>query len=278
VKCAFSNELLALYVEGDLPAADAELTATHLMGCEQCRQFLDQLRERQSLLKSLRQETISPSSFAGMRREVLSRICDAQQTFGWAVKIERVLMLGFRRRGYAFAGLAIAAILSVSLLAQMRHALPEPHPSGAVFEDRDTLLRPEGYRQWVFVGASIGRESFHNVYINRPAYREYAKTGTFPEGTVMVREMASSKMKKEPGLDGVYEKEFIALEASVKDSSRFDGGWGFFNFTDSDGKMKATAQALPDGTGCRSCHEERAETDHVFTQFYPVLRTARAEL
>jgi len=94
----------------------------------------------------------------------------------------------------------------------------------------------------------------------------------------MVREIASSKMKKEPGLDGVYEKEFIALEASVKDSSRFDGGWGFFDFTDNDGKMKAKAQALSDGTGCRSCHEERAETDHVFTQFYPVLRSARAEL
>jgi hypothetical protein len=59
--------------------------------------------------------------------------------------------------------------------------------------------------------------------------------------------------------------ELTAFQVSVKDSSRFDGGWGYFDFGD-----KSTARAGSNG-GCQSCHEEQAKTDHVFTQFYPGL-------
>ena len=92
----------------------------------------------------------------------------------------------------------------------------------------------------------------------------------------MVLELARAETKKESGLQGSYEKEFVALEASVKDSSRFEGGWGYFNFTDNQGRPKANT--APDEGGCRACHRQRAETDHVFTQFYPVLRSARAAI
>ena len=115
---------------------------------------------------------------------------------------------------------------------------------------------------------------YHNVYINPSSYREYARTGKFPDGTMMVLELARSESKKEPGLQGSYAKEFVALEASVKDSTKFEGGWGYFRFTDDQGKPKANATA--EQGDCRSCHQDRAETDHVFTQFYPVLRSARA--
>src|SRR5262249_22004486 len=140
----------------------------------------------------------------------------------------------------------------------------------AVFIGKDVLVRPAGYREWIFVGSSMGLsysenagsrrdDLFHNVYINPAAYREYVSTGKFPEGTVMMLELARSGIKKEPGLQGSFEKEFVALKASVKDG-RFEGGWGFFKFTDEQGKLKANAS--PEKTGCRSCHQQRAETDH----------------
>jgi len=66
-----------------------------------------------------------------------------------------------------------------------------------------------------------------------------------------------------------------ALLASVKDSARFAGGWGFFDFTGPAGRTTSKALALLDSSGCRSCHRQEAETDHVFTQFYPGLRAAR---
>src|SRR5262249_39104579 len=104
-----------------------------------------------------------------------------------------------------------------------------------VFEGKTTLLRPANYREWVFVGSSRGLsyaanppaqnqassggmgEMYHNVYITPSAYREFAKTGKFPEGTMLAMEMASADTKREPGLQGSYEKEFIGLEVSVKD-------------------------------------------------------------
>ena len=154
-----------------------------------------------------------------------------------------------------------------------------------VFEGKSTLLKPEGYREWIFVGSSLGlaysptpgqgqgrnAELYHNVYINPSSYREYARTGKFPDGTMMVLELARSDVKSEPGLQGSYQKDFVALEASVKDSSRFEGGWAYFNFTEGGGKLKAKADPFPQNA-CWSCHHVNASTDHVFIQFYPVLR------
>jgi len=155
----------------------------------------------------------------------------------------------------------------------------------AQFEGKDTLVRPVGYREWVFVGSSLGlrydqnagekpasrSEPYHNVYINPTAYREFSNTGKFPEGTMMILELASAETKNEPGLQGSYQKSYLALEASVKDSKRFENGWAYFSFTEKDGKPKSKARPFP-SADCWSCHHQKAATDHVFTQFYPVLR------
>ena len=294
MNCACSKETLALLIEGDLPAVGAERVRRHVNGCKKCQHTCEQLQMSQSFMKARLKSGFHPSPspelLAAVRQTVLSQIHNEAETLGWAVKIERALMLSFRKHRYAFASLAILTIISASLLGQMLHSVPETHRPAAVFEGKDTLVRPERYREWVFVGSSISldysirreahtspaSESFHNVYVNPAAYNEYRRSGKFPEGTVMVRERVRSEIRREPGLHGTYEKDFIALEASVKDSGRFQGGWGFFDFTGTEGKIKPKAQALSDGT-CRFCHEERAETDHVFTQFYPVLRSARME-
>src|SRR6266851_5167516 len=64
------------------------------------------------------------------------------------------------------------------------------------------LIRPTGYREWVFVGSSIGMgyqetsrpegerpQLFHNVYIQPEAYRAYVSTGKFPDKTMLVMEV-----------------------------------------------------------------------------------------
>lgn len=156
----------------------------------------------------------------------------------------------------------------------------------AVFEGKDTMLRPEGYREWVFVGSSTGlnympnpapasansEEDIKHVYINPSSYREFIKTGKFPEGTVMILEIAEAARKNEAGLQGSFASKFIALEASVKDSKRFPGGWAYFGFTDMEGRPLAKAKPFPDNA-CLSCHQQKAATDRVFTQFYPVLNS-----
>jgi hypothetical protein len=291
MNCGYSKELLALYVEGDLPAADAEnRVAAHVSACSACRQYCEQLRHSQSFIKSRfrwnSQDPLTQDRLTEMRRSVMSQVDAVQQSLGWTVRLERLLVPTFRRHCYAAAGLAVIAVLSASLLG-LPGQIGNPKNTGAgmngtaaVFVAQNTLSRPADYREWVFAGSSLGltyrqpqsSPMYHNVYIDPGAYREYARSGKFPEGTVMVLEMFSAETKQEPGLQGSYEKDLMALEVSVKDSRRFDGGWGFFNFTEGMGKLKSEAEALPQTAGCLSCHREKAATDHVFTQFYPVLR------
>lgn len=189
-----------------------------------------------------------------------------------------------------FALVCLALLSPLFSASSPDSATAQTTKPAAVFEGADTLLRPEGYREWVFVGSSTGLNyspnpapasansgtDFKNVYINPAAYREFSKTGKFPEGTIMILEIAQAATKNEPGLQGSFASKYIALEASVKDSKRFPGGWAYYGFTDQEGKLLAKAKPFPE-TSCLSCHQKKAATDLVFTQFYPVLNAARAK-
>jgi tetratricopeptide (TPR) repeat protein len=161
-----------------------------------------------------------------------------------------------------------------------------PARSAARFEGKDTLLRPEGYREWVFVGSSLGLRyedgkkqpgplEYKNVYLDPAAYRAYQQTGEFPQGTVLVLETVAGEEKKEPGLGGSFQKEFTGLSAAVKDKERFPDGWAYFSFSDGPGKTKPKARPAKEAA-CYDCHREKGAQDNVFTQFYPVLKAARA--
>jgi hypothetical protein len=195
--------------------------------------------------------------FARMRQSVMSQIDEIQQTLGWTLRLERFLTVGLRKHRYVAAGLAVLAILTASLLGQIRHS--DQKDATAMFIDANTLVRPADYREWVFVGNSLD----HSVYIDPAAYREYTHSGRFPDGTVMVLEIKAAE-EQTPG-----------LQVSVKDPSRFEGGWGFYEFSDATGQLQPNAEPVPQTAGCRACHRDKAATDHVFTQFYPVLRNIR---
>jgi hypothetical protein len=248
MSCGFSRETLALYVEHDLRRADTDLASRHLSGCDECREFVERLRVRQSLLKSLRRETVGAAECVRMRRAVMSVINDRADDSGWALRLERTIVLGFRRRTYALAACAMLAVVSVSVVAQMRPPTPRAFAPAAIFEDRETLRLPEGYRDWVRVAGP--READHTVFISPSAYREYVRTGKFPEGTLMIWEADRSADRREDAHRGAV------LVASVKDSARFAGGWGFFDFTARERTVAPKARALPETNGCRTCHRQ----------------------
>jgi hypothetical protein len=62
----------------------------------------------------------------------------------------------------------------------------------------------------------------------------------------------------------------VALEASVKDRSRYPAGWAYFDF---DNGARTTGSMFADAQ-CHSCHVAHGEKDSVFVQFYPLLRTS----
>jgi cytochrome c553 len=158
---------------------------------------------------------------------------------------------------------------------------------GPFYDDNGEVLRPVGWRRWVYVGTPLtpddmnGGEAnfreFHNVYIDPHSFEVFSETGEFPNGTQLVKEMVLVGSKEASSGSGYFMGDFYGLELTIKDTVRYKdepGGWAYFSFghTTFD-KYAKTAKALP-AAACNSCHESSADTDWVFTQYYPVLRAA----
>ena len=154
------------------------------------------------------------------------------------------------------------------------------------FNRTGELVRPTGYRKWIYVGTPLtphdmnnGKAAFpefHSVYIDPEAYSDYEKTGEFPDGTVLIKELVSVGTKQATSGNGYFMGEFTGLEVLMKDQQRFKdepGNWGFFSFGH-EYPLKATARIQPTAN-CNSCHGGAANDDYVFTQYYPVLRAAK---
>jgi len=163
--------------------------------------------------------------------------------------------------------------------------------SGAPFriDTGGQLQRPEGYREWVFVGEPLTPNDmnggkapfpeFHSVYIDPESFEHYEKTGDFRDGTILVKELLSVGSKQAVSGKGYFMGDFIGLEATIKSSKHFPdepGNWAYFSFTEPDGPPRDTAEAFPTAS-CNACHEGAAADDFVFTQYYPVLRAAAGE-
>jgi anti-sigma factor RsiW len=110
MNCAYSREMLALFVEGDLPVSQTERARQHIGHCEKCHKYCEELQSSQSLirtrLKPSLQVAVTPELLTTVRQTVLSQIDDAPRRFGWTWRLERALVLSFRRHAYACAGLS----------------------------------------------------------------------------------------------------------------------------------------------------------------------------
>jgi hypothetical protein len=160
-------------------------------------------------------------------------------------------------------------------------------PPKPQFNESGQLIRPEGYRKWTYIGTPLTPNDlnppaapfpdFHNVYIHPGDYDHFQQTGQFRDGTVIVKELVSVGSKQAVSGKGYFMGEYIGLEATIKDSKRFakePGYWAYFSYGH-EYPLADVADAFP-AAACNACHESSAATDFVFTQYYPVLRAARA--
>ncbi len=109
-------------------------------------------------------------------------------------------------------------------------------------------------------GDSPSNPPFENVFVNPSAYREFLKTGTWPDKTVLILEIRSSESQVSINKNGRVQTKIVGIEAHVKDSAR--GGWGFYN---------REGKPFPKTADCYSCHEQNGLVDTTFVQFYPTL-------
>ncbi len=152
------------------------------------------------------------------------------------------------------------------------------------------LERPTGYREWVYVGTPLtpndmnnGKANFpefHSVYIDPVSWAHWKKTGEFPEGTIMIKEMTSVGSKTATSGNGYFMGEFAGLEASIKSKKYFPkepGNWAYFSFSTADHKTLTKETAPQAAAACAACHTAAAADDMVFTQYYPVLRIGKGK-
>src|SRR3954465_8525713 len=111
-------------------------------------------------------------------------------------------------RTSTIAGIAVVAVIAgLSYLltgpavppASAQDKPPAAPQSTAVFDADGKMKLPTGYRAWVFVGAPLTPQAlndnkarfpeYHHVYVERKNVDAYLKTGDFPEGTVIVKEL-----------------------------------------------------------------------------------------
>jgi hypothetical protein len=193
-----------------------------------------------------------------------------------------------RKSAGLFATVSLVALASVwcafgpGVQAQEKKAEGGTKPS---YTADGKLKRPVGHRRWVYIGTPITPNDlndgeaafpeFHAVYIDTDSFAHYEKTGEFPDGTTLVKELISVGSKEAPSGKGYFMGDMHGLDVAVKDSKRFKdepGAWAYFNFNHKlplkDDAVKSSAVA------CNKCHQDNAKTDWVFTQYYPVLRDA----
>lgn len=188
---------------------------------------------------------------------------------------------------------AIAVTTCIGLYAAVAQSTEE-YPNvkiGPKFNEKGQLMQPKDFRRWVFIGSPItpnglnnGKANFpeyHNVYVEPAAFEYYRKTGTWPEGTMMVKELHLTEKGQlpdgssvEPSGRGYFPGGGPSgLDISVKDSKRFakTKNWGFFNFGHHTPPYEAVSTEAPKES-CAGCHIDNAKEDMVYVQFYkPIL-------
>ena len=196
-------------------------------------------------------------------------------------------------RKYLGTALVVAALIAAS--AAVFHNGPfaqqAKQTGGAQYTPDGKMKLPTGYRAWVFIGSPLtpnalngGKASFpefHNVYVEKSNFEAYLKTGTFPEGTVLVKELVLLEKptfpdgsQQAPSGRGYFDGAFNGMDVSVKDTKKYakTNGWGYFTFGHHAEPYEATA-AESSAAECAGCHLANvAKTDMTYVQFYPVLQ------
>jgi hypothetical protein len=167
------------------------------------------------------------------------------------------------------------AVTSAFCLAPLAAAPPDRSPKPQ-YDAKGLLLRPADYRDWEFLSAGYGmnyspapgsHDLFTNVFVQRWAYDDFRKSGTWPEQSMFVIDERDAESKGSINKTGHFQTNLMGLAVEVKDSTRHRDTWAYYEFE----PEAKTAQAAPKAS-CWSCHDQHATVEHTFVQFYPTLK------
>lgn len=168
--------------------------------------------------------------------------------------------------------LIVLGVICLGLLAAAPDKTPKPQ-----YDEKNQLMRPDDYREWMFLSAGYGmnyspepgsHEMFTNVFVQRWAYDQFAKSGKWPEQSMFVIDERDAASRSSINQKGHYQTDLMGLAVEVKDSAHNPDTWAYYAF----GGENKSAGAMPHGNPCWTCHDAHAAVEHTFVQFYPTLK------
>lgn len=182
------------------------------------------------------------------------------------------------------AAAALALILGIAIDTAFAQSQRAAFADGIVAAD-GTIHLPEGFREryvqlgaWAVAGDADtgGKLGLHVVYAPGDAVAAYRKSGTFPDGTVLVKELFNGKTEDLTTGRATSADAVAGHFVMVKDTKgRFPGsllwgdGWGWSFFAAGKPHNAVTKDYVSE---CLGCHEPARATDLVYDYAYPVLK------
>ena len=176
----------------------------------------------------------------------------------------------------------ILQFLAVSLgMGFVNSSLAEDGFSAYVDED-GTIGFPEDFRRsMAHLGSWYvpegGASGFHDVYASDETVDQYRKTGEFPDGAVLVKELrASESGNYTTGSDVSFatseiKQWFVMIrdrEGRFESNPVWGEGWGWALFSADDTTVN---KATDYKTDCLGCHVPAKDNDWVYIEAYPTL-------
>ena len=143
---------------------------------------------------------------------------------------------------------------------------------------------PKGYKQkWAHLGSwAVAKKKgetiheMHNVYTQPESIAAYNKTGEFPDGAVLVKEVRETKADRLTTGHSAWSTKmkiwFVMIKdrkERFKDSDHWGDGWGWALFEAKDPTKNVSAGY---DTSCIACHAPVADNDWVYTYGYSDLK------
>ena len=109
--------------------------------------------------------------------------------------------------------------LAVSLLSLINAPAQQAPNNEPRYTKEGQLLRPDNYREWIFLSAGLGMtygtvdsaaapstQRFDNVFVTPQAYRAFLETGAWPDKTMFALEVRNSATKGSINNGGHYQE------------------------------------------------------------------------
>ncbi len=152
----------------------------------------------------------------------------------------------------------------------------------SLVDDKGNISFPNGFDQsMTFLGSWFvpdgGASGFHQVFTSSSSIDEFKKSGSFSDGTVIVKELRHSKVGNYTTGTNVsfatsdIKQWFVMIKDSknrFSDNPVWGDGWGWALFKPDDTSKNLASNYKID---CLGCHIPAKDKDWIYTEAYPIL-------